>query len=115
MTSCLLCLLLTTSVAQEPLAVPPTPMPAVVVDDLPDEIIPVTICDFAKAFRPQCGSYEVVFLHPVKCCPVTVCFDLPQGCPIVRVGRRTLTFDYGRCCVTINFRILCGRVSVHYS
>lgn len=111
MTSCLLCLCLSASIGQEPVEAAPLPAPII-----HDEIIPITICDFARAFKPQCGSYEVVFLHPVKCCPVTVCFDLPNGCPTVRVGKRSIVFDYGKCgCVTINFRILCGRVSVHYS
>lgn len=115
MTSCLLCLCLTASVGQEPLSIMPTPESAAIV--VPhDEIIPIAICDFVKGFKPQCGSYEVVFLHPVKCCPVTVCFDLPPGCPVVRCGNRSIVFDYGKCgCVTIRFRILCGKVSVHYS
>lgn len=114
MTSCLLCLCLTAAVGQEPLEVMPTPATVAVIQE-PAEIIPVTLCDFARAFKPQCGSYEVLFMHPVKCCPVNVCFDLPPGCPIVRVGKRSITFDYGKCCVTIQFRILCGRVSVLYS
>ena len=33
---------------------------------------PITLCDFARGFQPTPGNYEVLFVHPVKGCPVVV-------------------------------------------
>jgi hypothetical protein len=76
---------------------------------------PIAHGDFACAFQPQCGKYEVVFIHPVSCCPVKVCFDLPCGCPKVRCGKRYLEFDYGRHSVVIRFGIFRSNVRVVYT
>lgn len=94
-----------------PPLVPEIPRPAGVA--LPS--LPVDICNFAQAFKTVEGTHEVLFMHPVKKCPVLVSFSLPPGCPKVLVGKRDLVFDYGRHSVSIKFRILCGKVSVLYS
>ena len=75
---------------------------------------PITLSDFARSFKPAPGTYKVTFLHPVKCCPVEVCFTLPCGCPHVCVGKRELVFDYGCQQVAIRFKLLCGGVRVNY-
>jgi hypothetical protein len=77
-------------------APPPAPVPAA---------RPMTHQEFAKAFQPGPGRYEVVLLHPGSKCPVTVCFTLPPGCPRVIVHKRELVFDYGRHEVEIRFQI----------
>jgi hypothetical protein len=69
--------------------------------------------DFARAFRPTAGNYEVDFIHPYTCCPVRVCFTLPCGCPRVRCDRNELEFDYGKYEVEIHFK-RDGRVKVEY-
>lgn len=75
---------------------------------------PLTHQDFAAAFQPAEGRYEVEFLHPKTCCPVTVCFCLPCGCPRkVHCHKYSLTYDYGRERVTIRFK-LNGDVHVNY-
>jgi hypothetical protein len=74
----------------------PTPLPAVVK--------PFTVEQFAEAFKPQPGKYEVVLIHPKSGCPVKVCFELPAGCPRkVRWTKHVLEFDYGRDSVRIRF------------
>jgi hypothetical protein len=76
----------------------PTPLP------VPTPLRPPTHAEFARHFQPLPGNYEVVLLHPFTHCPVQVCFTLPPGCPKkVRVERRELEFDYGRCEVEIRF------------
>jgi hypothetical protein len=88
---------------------PPTPMPALA----PAPVRPVTIGEFAATFRPAPGNYEVVFVHPVTCCPVKVCFTLPCGCPKVKISKRMIVFDYGRHhVVRIRFKLLGGGVAV---
>lgn len=70
----------------------------------PALVRPPTHAEFARQFQPAPGRYEVVLLHPCTNCPVQVCFTLPPGCPKrVRVERRELEFDYGRCEVEIRF------------
>lgn len=70
----------------------------------PALVRPPTHAEFARQFQPAPGRYEVVLLHPFTHCPVQVCFTLPPGCPKkVRVERRELEFDYGRCEVEIRF------------
>ena len=75
----------------------PTPLPGPVVK-------PMTVEQFAEAFKPQPGKYEVVLVHPKSGCPVKVCFELPPGCPSkVRWTKHVLEFDYGRASVRIRF------------
>jgi hypothetical protein len=68
--------------------------------------------EFAAAFQPLPGNYEVVLLHPYTRRPVKVCFSLPHGCiKEVEVDRNELQFDYGKFEVEVRFR-RCGRVDV---
>jgi hypothetical protein len=77
---------------------PPTPLPGPVV------VKAMTVEQFATAFKPQPGRYEVVLVHPKSGCPVKVCFELPPGCPSkVRWTKHVLEFDYGRASVRIRF------------
>ncbi len=78
------------------------PMPPPQVD--PDDAAPVpaqpeqvlTPEQFAKAFQPKAGNYEVTLLNPVTRGPTTVRFTLPQGAPRrVDVSRTQIEFDYG--------------------
>jgi hypothetical protein len=109
MNACLLWLSVATVQSFDSLP-PPTPMPAILA---PAPIHPLTLSEFAAGFQPVPGNYEVIFIHPVKCCPVKVSFCLPPGCPQVRVSKRMLTFDYGHHhYVRITFKILCGGVVV---
>jgi hypothetical protein len=86
---------------------PPTPVPTAAHRALTHQ-------DFAAAFQPAEGRYEVELLHPKTCCPVNVCFCLPCGCPRkVHVHKYSLTYDYGRERVTIRFK-LNGDVHVNY-
>jgi hypothetical protein len=79
----------------DPPAVPP-PAPAAVVP---------TLAQFASAFTPQPGHYEVVLLHPATGQPVKVGFTLPPGTPRqVRVFPYRLAFDYGRQNVVLVFQ-----------
>lgn len=106
-----------------PLQVLPQPVP--VPGPVPGQVVPLpapapvvvpvlTHREFARMFQPLPGTYEVVLLHPVTCCPVKVCFTLPPGCPKkVRVERRELEFDYGRHEVEIRF-VHNGTVRVEY-
>ena len=56
----------------------------------------LTLEEFAKAFQPKAGSYEVTLLNPVTKQPTTVQFTLPEGTPRrVHVSRREIEFDYG--------------------
>lgn len=73
-----------------------------------------TIDEFARTFIPIAGTYEVVLIHPVKKCPVQVCFTLPPGCPKVRTGKFRLEFDYGRHSVVIRFKLIGGKYVVNY-
>lgn len=89
---------------------PPLPMPATIA---PAPMRPIALSEFAAGFQPLPGNYEVVFIHPVTCRPVTVCFRLPSGCPKVRVYKRMLVFDYGHHhFVRIRFKLLGGGVVV---
>src|SRR5437868_1569228 len=116
MNACVLSLCLAAGLAaQAPdMAVPPP---------VQEEVVPLLLTpppaishhDFACAFKPVCGKYEVVFIHPVSCCPVCVCFDLPCGCPKVHVGKRYIEFDYGRHSVVIRFGIFRSNVRVVYT
>ena len=134
MTSCLFCLCLSAAVGMEqapaPKAPPPSPpaeqlpgppndlLPRVLLNGLPPSsaacLKPISLCDFCRSFKPAPGKYEVLFIHPVKGCPVWVCFDLPPGNPKVCCGKRTIVFDYGCKTVVIRFKVLCGGVRVDY-
>jgi hypothetical protein len=121
MTSHLLCLCLSASLglnqaAPEAIPLPKGAEPASVKGMVlaPGCPQPIALCDFCKSFKPAPGHYEVLFLHPVKCCPVWVCFTLPPGCAKVCCSKREIVFDYG--CrdkdVVIRFKLLCGGVRV---
>jgi hypothetical protein len=75
---------------------------------------PMTLCEFASTFKPVPGSHEAWLINPVKGCPVKVCFNLPCGCPHVKVCKREIVFDYGCHAVKIHFGPLCGKVRVLY-
>jgi hypothetical protein len=66
---------------------------------------PMTLAEFARCFQPTPGHHSVWLIHPVTCQPVHVCFNLPYGCgcPKVKVGRRSIEFDYGKREVEIEF------------
>lgn len=113
MNSCVLALCLASGMAAQVPAVPPPVVEGEVLLLAPPP--PISHYDFACAFKPQCGKYEVVFIHPVSCCPVCVCFDLPCGCPKVRCGKRYVEFDYGRHAVRITFGIFRSNVRVAYT
>lgn len=91
--------------------VPSTPIlppPAVVPAPPPPSLIPIrplTPAEFAAAFKPLPGKYEVLFLHPKTGCPVKVCFCLKPGCiRCVRVNTHKIVFDYaGQCDVVVRF------------
>jgi hypothetical protein len=101
--------------------VPPDPVPEVVPPPRPGRAggfaAPAarypTLAEFAGSFRPLPGTYEVTLIHPRTCCPVTICFTLPHGCPKVKVNRDELRFDYGRYEVDIEFKKK-GRVKIEY-
>jgi hypothetical protein len=121
MTSCMLCLCLSAALGVEqekPKEPPPKPVePAPIDPKAPKPAAcptPISHCDFARTFKPAPGKYEVLFIHPVKGCPVWVCFDLPPGKPCVYTSKRQLVFDYGCHAVVVQFKILCGRVAVYY-
>ncbi|MGE3803122.1 MAG: hypothetical protein AB7K24_00460 [Gemmataceae bacterium] len=117
MTACLWSVVLSTSLGQAPVLPAPTPLAAPAPIVMTGPIVldkPISHYDFARMFQPAPGNYEICFIHPVKCCPVKVCFCLPPGCPKVCVGKRSLCFDYGNCEVTIQFKILFGRARVYY-
>jgi len=78
------------------------------------KIIALTLEEFAHAFKPAPGDYEVWLIHPGSECPVKVCFTLPCGCPKVCVTCRQIVFDYGHC-ETVKIRMaICGTVRVVY-
>ncbi|HVS36633.1 MAG TPA: hypothetical protein VMS17_13815 [Gemmataceae bacterium] len=86
----------------EPVTVAPTPA---VETPAPVLVRPPTLEEFACSFHPAPGHYEVVLMNPETCCPTKVCFDLPCGCPTVRVHDKSLVFHYGLLHnVTIRFR-----------
>src|SRR5262245_46209654 len=97
-----------------PVMPPPRPVETPAVASCP---LPISLCDFCRSFKPGPGQYEVLFIHPVKCCPVWVCFTLPPGCgtPKVCCDKRNLVFDYGcNGAVVVHFKLLCGGVKVKY-
>jgi hypothetical protein len=92
----------------------PTTQPGIVVGPAPQPVVaPILPRDFAKTFKPgpAPATYEVLFLHPVSRQCVTVCFDLPPGCPRVSYCLGSLVFDYGRHEVEVRFK-LGGKVVV---
>lgn len=49
------------------------------------------------------GKVSVIFIHPITCCPVEVCFTLPCGCYEIEsdttlFGNKKLTFKYPGLC-----------------
>jgi hypothetical protein len=117
-----LCLVAAVGVDQAPADVPPPkPVePAPMIQVAPAMIEcprPSCISDFCHSFVPMPGTYEVLFIHPVKGCPVWVCFNLPANCcpPKICCSNREIVFDYGCKKVVIKFKILCGKVAVLYA
>lgn len=98
MIAALLCLCLTADATPSPVP-PPTPPK------------PLTLEDFAATFKPEPGTYEVLFVHPVSKKPVTVTFTLPPGCTKVKTDKREITFEYGKQNIRLKFRLL-GKVAV---
>lgn len=98
-------------VIQGPVLPPPQLIPAP--PPGPAFVRPLTVDEFARIFQPIPGRHEVVLLHTRKKCPVKVCFDLPPGCPKVKVHRHSIEFDYGKCEVAIRFKLF-GKVHVDY-
>lgn len=78
-----------------------TPAPPQPKDELPrpkpdgGTIRAMTPHEFACTFKPECGSYEVVLIHPCTGCPVRVCFTLRPCCRGVIDHGNRLEFDYG--------------------
>ncbi len=87
------------------LPVTPTPPPTVVKAP--------TLEEFAASFKPAAGTYEVTIQHSRTCCPVTICFTLPPGCPKVCLHRHQLDFEYRGEDVRIRCQIG-GAVKVSY-
>jgi hypothetical protein len=89
----------------------PTPLPAPAPLPVPAAPATLTLKEFAQGFQPIPGTHSVMFVHPFskKCVPVT--FTLPPGCPKIKTGCRSITFDYGKHEVEIIFRIF-NRVDV---
>lgn len=103
-----------------PVAPPPPsgalPAPQALPELPPSAVVPVqplTVKEFASAFKPLPGTYEVMLIHPKTCCPVKVCFTLPPGCiRKVRVNGHKLEFVY-KCQRDVVIRFLCnGKVWV---
>jgi hypothetical protein len=83
-------------------------------DSAPPPVAALTLEQFARAFKPAPGNYEVWLIHPGSECPVKVCFTLPCGCPKVEVSCRQIVFDYGHC-ERVKIRMaICGKVRVVY-
>lgn len=91
---------------EAPVLPAPAPLPAEQTDNavVPDDPTPpapqaqatMTLEQFAKAFRPKAGSYEVDVLNPVTRQPAKVRFTLPEGTPQrVDTGANNLEFVYG--------------------
>jgi hypothetical protein len=84
-----------------PGAPPPVPLPIPV--EVPVARAP-TLNEFAAAFKPAPGRFEVVLQHPMTGQPVKVSFSLPPGEPKrVKVHKRELEFQYRGKDVTIRF------------
>ena len=124
MTSCFLslCLAAAVGVEQAPAVPPPKPVePAPIVPKAAPVYEcprPICISDFCRSFKPAPGTYDVLFIHPVKGCPIWVCFTLPANCGTPRIccSNREIVFDYGcKGAVIVRFKLLCGRVAVIYA
>lgn len=89
--------------AQTPLA-EPLPFPQTMLS-MPEASSVPTVEQFARAFCPTQGQYEVTLLHPKTCCPVTVCFCLPckEACKVTAT-KHALRFSYKGKDVVIRFK-----------
>lgn len=77
-------------------------------------IRPISVAQFASAFRPAGGDYRVLLLHPCTGQPVEVCFHLPCArLEEFNVRRHELEFEYDDFEVEIRFK-RDGRVRVVY-
>ncbi len=113
MVACALLLSATLTAGQLPPPVPPQEV-APVIPAAPVQTKLITLDEFAATFQPLPGTYEIMFLHPIKKCPVNVTFTLPAdcGCPKTRVRKHEIVFDYGgKHDVDIHFRLF-GKVTV---
>jgi hypothetical protein len=79
-------------VQPKPADVPPEDAPPAPAQ--PEQVL--TLEQFAKAFQPKAGNYEVTLLNPVTRGATTVRFTLPEGTPRrVNLSRNEIEFDYG--------------------
>lgn len=94
-------------------AVPmPVPVPEMVVPAPAPAIVPMTLdeaCCTLKELKP--GTYTILFQHPITCCPIEVCIDLPCGCYELECGKglfgaKRLKFKYPGLCndVVVKFK-----------
>jgi hypothetical protein len=90
------------------------PPAAPVVVPVPVVVRPLTFAEFASVFRPIPGTHEVLLIHPGSGRVAAVRFTLPPGCPKVRVHKREIEFDYGRCQVEIRGALF-GKFKVNYN
>jgi hypothetical protein len=99
-----------------PVSPAPNPPTTNVIGSSPQQTVrAMTISEFARAIRPQQGTYDVVLVHPATGNPVRVRFTLPPGSPkTIRLQNRQVQFNYavGQN-VTLRFNPD-GRVSVLY-
>lgn len=99
----------------------PVPFPQIQPPTVPPPTIvqrPLTIYEFARAFKPLPGKYDVLLCHPYTGKPVRACFTLPPGCIQVHVRKKLfcyeIDFDYGRFEIELNFGKR-GRFRVDYN
>ncbi len=84
---------------------PPSALPAIRV---------MTLREFAAAFDPKPGNYEVVLLNPVTCQPTCVRFCLEKCVRRIIVKHDSLVLRYGLChAVRIDFTCHGAVVSRH--
>lgn len=97
--------LICNSVFAQPPVVETIPLPLPNVTMSAPAAVP-TVDMFAKSFCPVAGKYEVTLLHPKTCCPVTVCFCLPNCKEVckVKATKNVLRFEYKGRDVVIRFK-----------
>lgn len=91
------------AVPKVPQPLPPGPEPEIGRDNNPDFAPPMpaqvpaapSIAEFAKAFKPKAGNYEVTLTNPINQQQETVKFSLPAEPRQVRTGRNHIEFVYG--------------------
>jgi len=77
---------------------PPTmsqyPPPIETIESQPQQFQGLTLDQFARAFQPQAGTYDVTLINPVNRQPTTVRFTLPEGSPRVLTRPHNIEFQY---------------------